>query len=221
MEKLLRGVSVPRLPVLGELLWEWAGVIERTTRFWTDEDDSAWLYNERASLSVLAGAVWRIGGIAFEEYSHDKHRPRESKGKPSGRCDIYFQLGSREFIAEVKQCWPSLGRRGTPQQTVGAKLELARHDALRLKRYTYERLAITFVAPYLSKGEEATLDARLSNWLRAVRRIPHDCLAWCFPLQGRKKCFKGYIYPGIALLVSKVDRKTTQRGIVVEQETIG
>jgi hypothetical protein len=42
--------------------------------------DLPWWYNERASISVLAGAAWGTGGLAFEEYSEDKKA--RMKGQP-------------------------------------------------------------------------------------------------------------------------------------------
>jgi hypothetical protein len=63
---------------LEELLWEWISVVERTVRRWPDDDDAAWMYNERASISIFGGAVWRMGGVVFEEFVTDKpNRPAQ------------------------------------------------------------------------------------------------------------------------------------------------
>ena len=76
--------------------------------------DVPWWYNERASLSVFAGAIWRAGGHCFEEYSDEKRDFRRrshrlGKGYP-GRVDLYLSWRRFDFIAEAKDNIPaSLG----------------------------------------------------------------------------------------------------------------
>lgn len=67
-------------------------------RQWKDVPDVPWWYNVRASVGLLAAAVWKTGGYAFEEYSTKK------KSKV-GRVDLEFGTGNEAFIVEAKQCW--------------------------------------------------------------------------------------------------------------------
>src|SRR5262245_34034370 len=60
-------ITIGALRSFEDLLWEWTSVIERVVRVWY-QDDVPWWYNERASLSLFAGAIWKVGGIAFEEF---------------------------------------------------------------------------------------------------------------------------------------------------------
>ena len=101
-------------------LWEWTDLVERETRTRPAIDDTVWLYNERASLSVLAGAVWRTGGTAFEEYEHEKRHGAR------GRCDVHLALDARAFVCEAKQCWASAGATAHPGARVASALSSAR-----------------------------------------------------------------------------------------------
>jgi hypothetical protein len=54
-----KDVIAKKLPILADVLWEWLGVMDRYVRL--SGGDLPWWYNERASISVFAGAVWRTG----------------------------------------------------------------------------------------------------------------------------------------------------------------
>lgn len=62
--------------------------------------DSLYWYNERANISCLAGAIWKLGGYALEEYTATK-----GKEKKYGRIDLYFSIDEIEYIIEAKHQW--------------------------------------------------------------------------------------------------------------------
>ena len=66
-------------------------------------DDCLYWYNERATVGSLAGAIWRTGGFAVEEY----REPKKRKGKHyMGRTDLWFSLGENNrkcYVVEAKQ----------------------------------------------------------------------------------------------------------------------
>jgi len=66
-------------------------------------------YNERANVSVFAGAVWRANedNLALEEYSTKKV---STSSEDSGRRDLWFRSSGFQFRAEAKQQWCLLGR---------------------------------------------------------------------------------------------------------------
>jgi hypothetical protein len=74
--------------------------------------DIPYSYNERATLSILAGAIWRSSNknIVFEEYVVKKEKEKESI-KYKGRRDIWFRIHDKvkdkiiEFRGEAKQKW--------------------------------------------------------------------------------------------------------------------
>lgn len=95
------------------LLSAWIKAILRYTT--ANEYDNPWWYNERASLSVLAGAAWTLKNWhALEEFSTKKrHRTLEpgidSGSLRHGRCDLYVQSPSSNFAIEAKQTVQSIG----------------------------------------------------------------------------------------------------------------
>jgi hypothetical protein len=105
----ISGTFCPELACLRPALKMWIHLNKLMFASWRDEGDVPWWYNERASLSVLSGAVWRSGGEAFEEYSDYKRGISRRTGRFSkeyaGRIDFYFNVNDREFKGEAKFCW--------------------------------------------------------------------------------------------------------------------
>ena len=74
--------TTKKLLSLHAVLREWVRLNRLLGRQWSNSiGDLPWWYNERALLSLFAGAVWRTGGYAFEEFSDLKHKGiRKRKG---------------------------------------------------------------------------------------------------------------------------------------------
>lgn len=122
-------------------------------------DDNPWWYNERASLSTLAGAAWRLKDwYALEEFSTTKrgviaNRVIEDGGVVRGRCDLYVSHGSTNFAFEAKQVWQSMGVR-SKRDHVSRALKAAVRDAGNLTADQADhRLGIVFVAPFIPLSE--------------------------------------------------------------------
>lgn len=64
-----------------------------------------WNRNERATLSILAGAIWRSNpeNFVIEEGCGDKV---SDAGKYRGRYDICFFAERKQCCGEAKQIWP-------------------------------------------------------------------------------------------------------------------
>ena len=77
MPATLSGVRCTSLSIFRPLLKEWIATNTDMAHYW--QGDLPWWYGERASTSVLAGAAWRIGGLAFEEYREDKKTGRKRR----------------------------------------------------------------------------------------------------------------------------------------------
>jgi hypothetical protein len=169
---------------LEELLWEWISVVERTVRRWPDDDDAAWMYNERASISIFGGAVWRMGGVVFEEFVTDKPNRPAQVLKP-GRADIFFEYCGRDYILEAKQCAPLIT--SSVSFKVLAALEAAKSDIRACNPYTYTPMAMVFAAPKLAKGLSAQRDSLISHWVRDLNTLRPAALAWTFPRPRRRK----------------------------------
>ncbi len=199
---------VDRRTVLYDVLRRWIRTNIYFAEAW-DGVDVPWWYNERASLSVFAGAIWQCGGIVFEEFSEEKlyasRRGARRKIYP-GRCDIFFSVGSKEFVAEAKYGYSG----GTPKNSnilprIEDLLDDARKAASRLAPNGQIRLAIVFVAPHFAprfKGDEV---AMMRCWIERISEVSCTAKAWVFPEISR--CFRsrgGYYYPGAAVFIREV-----------------
>ena len=201
-------IAAGALQLFEDLLWEWTGVIKRVVRVWGQED-VPWWYNERASLSLFAGAIWKAGGIAFEEFSSEReHLPSEDLTEvvlQRGRIDLYFSYRGEEFVAEAKQCWPRIGRRA---QSAQAEIEYALQQAVAAVQTAQEvygqRLAIVFASPYFPQAELQEAHACLTKWQQAVAGVACDCKAvyWLHECPWAQD--EGAIYPGGAVFIKQV-----------------
>ncbi len=150
----------PRLKCLQPVLREWVRLNERIAHAWRRWPDVPWWYNERASLSVIAGAISLTGGIAFEEFSEKKRAigqksRRVMRRRYSGRIDIYMEINGNEFIGEAKFCWPSAStvwRNQTKYMT--QFLDYAKRDVRKSHPDGQRRLAMVFASPYVSKKQK-------------------------------------------------------------------
>lgn len=110
--------------------------------------DSMYWYNERASVGSLAGAIWRTGGLALEEFSANKSN---DENKEMGRIDLYFTQNDICFIAEAKQKFISLSDNINFYAILKNKLDEAIDDTKRTSiasDYEHVPLALLFVVPF-------------------------------------------------------------------------
>ena len=206
----LRGIRLSKLRALRPILERWlylnASIGSHWARYY---DDCPWWYNERATLSFLAGAVWRAGGWAFEEFTAGK-QAATTRSKPSvrtGRCDINFGVGDSEYVGEAKQCWPLLGTSANPSREVVSSLEAAERDARQLTEMGLPCLGIAFASPRLHVKKRAQIRHELATFARSVGLIRDATIAWVFPLAAHdlmpENLNKQYIYPGVMIVVRR------------------
>jgi len=169
-------------------------------------EDVPWWYNERASLSQFAGAIWKRKGWVFEEYSTP--REAETSGKNSfGRADIKLIINGFSLVAEAKQIWPSLY-----SKTVCKQVEKAFDNAMKQvetipKEKGVKKAAIVFlvpkVPPILFKNKEKYEEA-ITNIILTLKK-EKGAVAWCFKksARGKKPKNKDYRYPGCAIIIRK------------------
>lgn len=183
-----------------------------------DRKDVPWWYNERASLSLFAGAVWLKDGWAFEEYSTQKRLAKwKKRGKTHpGRCDIQFGLSDRiTFVAEAKQAWPTIRhRKESGISTVKAYLKEAQNDSSKLPDKEGTKLGMVFVVPRILRSRRKQLkgkqiDEILKSFLKQLSKIKNATMVWVFPKKTRMLFYRGddYCYPGIVLLIQRSRRK--------------
>jgi hypothetical protein len=196
---------------LRSVLREWQKLNERIAQEWISSKDVPWWYNERASLSVFAGAVWNSGAFSFEEFSDEKRKISKRSLKfhraYSGRVDLYFNIRKRDFIAEAKICWPRCGRLSSGRQKmIEEGLIHACHDIRISKPNGQRRLGVLFVSPRWKTNLKHDMNDRIDQWISRICEIDCDAVAWIFPADSRKIHAYDYFYPGTAVLIKEVRR---------------
>ena len=208
MSKLLQGTHLGPLPELAAVFKCWRPLMNSAD--WLDDDDAPWWYNERASLSIFAGAIWKANGSVLEEFSMNK-RDRQSKKLKPGRCDIWFSHRENYYRAEAKPCWPTLHR--DPNRTwasIEKAMARAESDTRRLPKETdTRRLAIVLASPRLPLRYEEELKDRLRPF---CANLPEYCgektgCTWVFPKTAMPSsnrtgiCSDTSYYPGTMVFV--------------------
>jgi hypothetical protein len=205
----MRTISGKRLPSLrsfSDVLDAWIKANVLCAYEWGD--DVPWWYNERASLSVLAGAVWKVGGIAFEEFSTKKRKKQRKKGLGKlylGREDLYIKIGDHHFIAEAKQIWSGATRRNyDPTDRIQRELETACAQIKKSPPNGQRRLGMLFVVPHISRSNQKMVDDCINNWVNKIKEVDCSCCAWAFPSTSRTIKFGNKLYPGVAVFIREI-----------------
>ena len=211
MDKQIQGWCCRRLRYLLPVLKKWIDANVEIAAAWKNSKDAPWCNNERSSLSVFAGSVWRAGGFSFEEYSDEKRsvlRKSWRLSKPyQGRVDFYFNFSGKEFIAEVKQVWSGYTvSRANPCLRLDKALKSACRDIRKSLPYGQHRLAFLFAMPYFQKRAKDSVSERVQMWIKTIRGLDYDALAWIFPSDTRHLPDGEYYYPGVALVIKEVKR---------------
>jgi hypothetical protein len=159
-----------------------------------NHEDFPWAYNERASLSLLAAAAWKSGGVALEEYSVEKRRLRADGQRRKidrykmGRCDLYIQLRSGlEMLFEAKHAWLYVGKENYSMVGVEKALSIAGRDAFELHNEEATlRYGLCFVSIYkhFPKGKKWSKES-IGKVQRKLLTFSKDhsveAVAWNFP----------------------------------------
>jgi hypothetical protein len=206
--KAIKGIDCTKALPMERILRKWLRCIARVTESWAQFKDLPWWYNERADISVLAGAVWKSGELAVEEFVSEKRRISRNTGKLSrrykGRIDFYFSVKGQHFIAEAKDCWSGAGDESTdPTFRIGKRLQAALSDIKKVKSYGDRQLAILFVKPVLPAKKRKNAARLIKRWLGLVRKMEFDAVAWYFPESARRIKWKNRLYPGVMILIKE------------------
>ncbi|MGE6320059.1 hypothetical protein ACQKEF_07195 [Pseudomonas oryzihabitans] len=214
---------------IAKLFESWIKVVTRYCDF--HQNDNCWWYNERASLSTLAGAAWAMkGAIALEEFSTEKRAKAFEAGVEggelrNGRCDLYIGCsspdGSHSYAFEAKQCRQPTGERASPVLYLHRAMDAAWEDSGHLTKYEGDtRYAATFAVPTLRLDEVCPDDAdsgvcaekvreRIDHWIERTEnfRSPRNkdtSYAYVFPDLGDVRFSNGNrLFPGVVLILEK------------------
>jgi hypothetical protein len=182
----------PKSPRLESLILGWFAAIQRYCT-WGRYDAPYW-WNERANVSLLAGAAWLSGAAALEEYHTEKEFEH---GYSTGRTDLYIKWADRkECVIEAKHCWFN-----------DRSLKRKMNEAMQAARQNHDcetAFACTFVVPSRPLNSKVTPMEMIAAIHREAE--PMDIFAASFPrlfrnLQSERD---SKIYPGVALVMHRV-----------------
>lgn len=194
---------------LGGLKWA-KPVLDRWCRLMQDPRwgvrDAPWWYNERASLSQLAGAIWLSGGWAFEEFVTTKQFGRRQK---YGRGDLMIHIGSNKFIAEAKQYRVRLNKNANmTNNMINSALSRARKDITHHKIKGHRRLAIVFLTPTFISSSLHVSEERIRIFIQHLQNIRGAAVAWVFLKNTRfpRGEISHWYYPGVGIIIKPMRR---------------
>jgi hypothetical protein len=173
-----------------------------------------WGDTERSSISILAGAIWNSGNIAFEEYSNEKRdifkTGRLKRQIYKGRVDIYFTADTYEFIGEAKICW--VGATKSIDNKICNKIDnclnKTKYDVKKIHPHYKRRLSIVFVNPYFKINKAKDINDKIRKWITLLENVNCHAAAWVFPAVARNLKYKQDYFPGTAIVIKEYKRRT-------------
>jgi hypothetical protein len=179
-------------------LFEWFNVLReyRGDRQVNVEDDVAYWYNERATLSTLAGALWRSRCLVLEEYQ-TLRQGNGSKAGP-GRADLWCKIAGVEYTVEAKQhltlSYPAAP--GSLKRWAEKQLDMAATQCLTDSYGGPNRLAMVFMVPSLLR---APTDESLAAWIDTAGKVDAEIKAWYLDATGPQSPKHRRYFPGVIL----------------------
>lgn len=218
MQDVRRGMYCEGLVAMRPILSSWIVAIDSYIDFFNSNNgykvpDVPWWYNERASISILAGAMWKTGNIAIEEYIINRANKRKGHG---GRCDLFIGHGfidGHAYACEAKQASFCIDNASpaVAKEIADNLLRSACEDARTIdKKEADTRLAICFLVPYYQQLKTSSVDKQLYRCRKEIQRTANlDFMAWNFPASAEgvshvSQSNKRDFYPGVVLLGKKV-----------------
>ena len=183
------------------LLEEWLLCIERYCRV-AAGDDAPFIYTERANIGLLAGAAWRCGWVALEEFQYQKGF--KNKPKWDGRADLYLATDHTEDMIEAKFSWLSLrSPTRAPKRTVSVLARAIKAAKLTRGANTNLRcIAVAFLPVWLPSSRSDVLEKRIEETIAELGAAEYHAIAWCFPKEYRRiENFYGNYTPGVIMVI--------------------
>lgn len=184
------------------LFEEWLLCVERYCRMAAGED-APFIYTERANIGVLAGAAWRCGRMALEEFQYEKGDRRKRKWK--GRADLYLASETTEEIIEAKFNWLPLSSKVQAVDWIERSIEAAKVDAIKTKGddRDVKCIAVAFLPVWLPRKERSRMEEVLDQTIGCLPSAKCHAIAWCFPREYRYVQNEfGNFTPGVIMGVS-------------------
>jgi hypothetical protein len=185
------------------LLEEWLLLVDRYCRTMKG-CDAPYIYNERANISILAGAAWRCGRIALEEFQEKKGY--RNKIKKLGRVDLWLSNEIGEEYIEAKYKWISMGSNQT-NKLIDQAMVSARQDAKKSRGNSSSKaIGVGFFPVYRKNNLVKDIDLLINNTINDFYQYDFHAIAWSFPKQMRNFIFENNnILPGLFLVANNIE----------------
>ena len=192
-------VNNKKIKALKPILKRWIEINQEYCDAYPGKDCPYW-YNERAAVSILAGAVWKSGGLALEEFNSNK---KYGRSLYLGRADLWFSFGKKrqDYLIEAKydrfsllSNFSKLGKR------IINNVKLALVDAKNSKEEASLMLGVTFLVPYIPPSAQDNEKKMLADFLRLLKGMQMNLLAVYVNPYVMKDEEYGYSYPCIAIV---------------------
>ncbi len=168
----------------GSLMRDFAPIFQNwfeihQTYKWNNTDPLYW-YNERANVGTFAGAVWRSGFHALEEYSSTK-RPDEDQDKnfeKLGRVDLWIYPNEMEYVIEAKQVREKVGDNFSG--VINSALKKAVGDVAKSTEgglVNVKYLGLTFIIPMLTAADRDDYTGWFKNYTDTSKEVKCDFFA--------------------------------------------
>ena len=189
-----------------------------------DNEDGPFRHTELTQVSMLAGAVVRAGGLAFEEFQGQKNgadslgeRRSPKRKSPTGRVDLGFFFNEEFYLAEAKlQCPNLLAAKQNPIDDALKAIKESVSDTekslrgFRDEKYPFPArgLAVTFLLPHFLKDKEKIAQEKLASYeaklVAAARSKGVDLIASLIIKPGWLNKEKNHLYSRLYMLIKEV-----------------
>ena len=188
----MEGINIknPDLEHWRPLLREWISLINKyCSKIY---DDPVYCHLEKANVSILAAAAWKIGCMAVQELWVERQGHNTF-------CDLwiwheneepeYIEAKIEETVEKVKKCLSD------------AEKQINKLDIKEENRY--KRISLCFIVPSIKK--QSDIEKEIGKIIDNSFKIKSDILAWCFPPgKTREYTYDNInIKPGILLFANK------------------
>ena len=197
-----QSIKIQKFSYLSPVLNEWIKCVNYYVDLFNADDLPYW-YNERANVGILAGAAWKAGFVALEEYQTEKI---SSEGECiKGRNDIYISNADHHACIEAKVIFPDISENNC-NKLINSGLANAVSDAREVAEDAedIDKLGIVFIAPYSGNKNKAS-DKEVMAFIELIENHRAPIKAWCFHNNAQKPMsHDDRYYPGVAMLMEQV-----------------
>ena len=137
--------------------------------------DLPYYYNERAGVSMLAGAAWLANMIVLEEYVTKKSVEAQSDEKFSGRGDLYIGDNGKHYCLEAKQLWINLdNEEKTTSDKIECLLDEACNDASKSIWKNCKNVGLVLITPHTKDKDTNKVTERFNNLVMLTKTCFHS-----------------------------------------------